>query len=74
MTQTLSVCWVSLRATGKAIGLSETWAYSIIKQVGNYGESFERNVGKNTPLKLARGLNGLWTAGKNGLMYAPPLK
>ncbi len=63
-----------IKGNGKAIGLTETWAYNIIKQVGNYGESFERNVGKNTPLKLARGLNGLWTTGKNGLMYAPPLK
>ena len=63
-----------IKGNGKAIGLDESWAYNVIKQVGNYGESFERNVGKNTPLKLARGLNGLWTTGKNGLMYAPPLK
>ena len=63
-----------IKGNGKAIGLDETWAYNIIKQVGNYGEAFERNVGLKTPLKLARGLNGLWTSGKNGLMYAPPLK
>ena len=57
---------------GNALGLNENWAYNIIKQVGNYGESFERNVGMKTPLKLERGMNALWTRG--GLMYAPPLK
>jgi general L-amino acid transport system substrate-binding protein len=41
--------------------------YNVIKQVGNYGEIFERNVGPNTPLALERGLNDLWTRG--GLMY-----
>ena len=57
---------------GKALGLDEKYAYNIIKQVGNYGEIFERNVGKDTPLKLERGLNALWTNG--GLMYSPPFK
>jgi general L-amino acid transport system substrate-binding protein len=57
---------------GKALGLDEKWAYNIVKQVGNYGEVFERNVGKDTPLKLERGLNALWTDG--GLMYTPPFK
>jgi general L-amino acid transport system substrate-binding protein len=57
---------------GKALGLDEKWAYNMIKQVGNYGEIFERNVGKNTPLGLERGLNALWTNG--GLMYALPLR
>lgn len=57
---------------GKALGLSEKWAYNIIKQVGNYGEIFERNVGVNTPLKIERGLNAQWTDG--GLMYSPPFK
>ncbi|MBV6306856.1 amino acid ABC transporter substrate-binding protein [Candidimonas humi] len=56
---------------GKNMGVDEKWAYNIIKQVGNYGESFERNVGMGSPLKLQRGLNALWT--KGGLMYAPPL-
>jgi general L-amino acid transport system substrate-binding protein len=42
---------------GKALGLDEKWAYNIVKQNGNYGEIFERNVGKNTPLRLERGLN-----------------
>jgi general L-amino acid transport system substrate-binding protein len=57
---------------GKALGLDEKWAYNVIKQVGNYGEIFERNVGKDTPLGLERGLNALWTDG--GLMYAWPLR
>lgn len=57
---------------GKALGLDEKWAYNIIKQIGNYGEVFERNVGVNTPLMLERGLNALWTNG--GLMYSPPFK
>lgn len=57
---------------GASLGLDEKWAYNIIKQVGNYGEVFERNVGMNTTLKLERGLNALWTNG--GLMYSPPFK
>ncbi len=57
---------------GKALGLDDKWAYNIIKQVGNYGEIFERNVGVNTPLGLERGLNALWT--KGGLMYAAPFR
>jgi general L-amino acid transport system substrate-binding protein len=52
---------------GKALGIDEKWAYNIIKQVGNYGEIFERNVGKNTQLGLERGLNALWNQG--GIMY-----
>jgi general L-amino acid transport system substrate-binding protein len=55
---------------GKDLGLDNHWTYSLIKQVGNYGEVFERNVGKSSPLKLERGLNDLWTRG--GLLYAPP--
>ena len=57
---------------GKDLGLEENWAYNIVKQVGNYGEVFERNVGVKTPLMLERGLNALWTNG--GLMYSPPFK
>ncbi|RYC17410.1 amino acid ABC transporter substrate-binding protein [Ciceribacter ferrooxidans] len=57
---------------GKDLGLDEKWAYNIIKQVGNYGESFERNVGAGSPLKIERGLNALWT--KGGLQYAPPIR
>ena len=59
-------------SNGKALGLVEKWAYNIVKQVGNYGEVFERNVGVNTPLKLKLGLNALWK--DCGLMYAPPFK
>ena len=57
---------------GKALGVDEKWVYNIIKQVGNYGESFDRNVGKDSALKIDRGLNKLWTQG--GLQYAPPIR
>jgi general L-amino acid transport system substrate-binding protein len=57
---------------GKALGVDEKWAYNVVKQVGNYGEVFERNVGKNTALGLERGLNALWTQG--GLMIAMPFR
>jgi general L-amino acid transport system substrate-binding protein len=57
---------------GKALGLDEKWAFNIVKQVGNYGEVFDRNVGPKTPLKLERGLNDLWTRG--GLMYSFPFR
>jgi general L-amino acid transport system substrate-binding protein len=57
---------------GKALGLDEKWAYNAIRSVGNYGEIFERNVGKDSPLKLDRGINDLWTRG--GLMYAIPIR
>ena len=57
---------------GKALGVDEKWVYNIVKQVGNYGESFDRNVGKDSPLKIDRGLNKLWTQG--GLQYAPPIR
>ena len=57
---------------GEYLHLDKKWAYRIIKQVGNYGESFERNVGKGSPLKIKRGLNALWKNG--GLQYAPPFR
>jgi general L-amino acid transport system substrate-binding protein len=57
---------------GEQLGLSNAWAYQIVKHVGNYGESFERNVGQGSPLKISRGLNALWT--KGGLQYAPPVR
>lgn len=57
---------------GKSIGTDAQWAYRVIKQVGNYGEVFERHVGKKTPLKLDRGQNALWNNG--GLQYAPPIR
>ncbi len=57
---------------GAGLGLTNDWAYRIIKAVGNYGESFERNVGMGSPIKIRRGLNALWTQG--GLQYAPPVR
>lgn len=57
---------------GKDFGLANDWMATVIKQVGNYGEIFERNVGKDSPLKIARGLNALWNQG--GLQYAPPVR
>ena len=57
---------------GAELGLSNDWAYQIIKQVGNYSEIFERNIGVNTPLGISRGLNALWT--KGGLLYSPPFR
>ena len=57
---------------GKMIKLDKNWSYRIIKQVGNYGESFEANLGPKTPLGLSRGINNLWT--KGGLLIAPPVR
>jgi general L-amino acid transport system substrate-binding protein len=57
---------------GQSLGLTNDWAYRIIEAVGNYGESFERNVGQGSPLKIARGLNALWT--KGGLQYGLPVR
>jgi general L-amino acid transport system substrate-binding protein len=57
---------------GAALGVGEKWAYAIIKRIGNYGEVFERNVGRDSPIGLERGLNRPWTDG--GLMFAPPLR
>lgn len=58
--------------TGENLGLDAKWAYNIIKNVGNYGESFKRNVGMGSPLKIDRGLNKLWTQG--GLQYGVPIR
>jgi general L-amino acid transport system substrate-binding protein len=57
---------------GKALGLSEDWFYNIVKQVGNYGEVYERNIGQGSALKFPRGINGLW--GKGGVMLPLPLR
>ena len=57
---------------GKQLGLDNQWAYRIIKQVGNYGEVFDRNLGSKSPLKIERGLNALWT--DKGLQYSPPIR
>jgi general L-amino acid transport system substrate-binding protein len=57
---------------GKGLGIRDDWGYQIVKQVGNYGELFESNVGKGSPLKISRGVNALWS--KGGFMYAPPIR
>ncbi len=58
--------------TGKLLGLDKEWMFRVIKNVGNYGESFERNVGPASALKLPRGVNNQWN--KGGLMYAHPVR
>jgi len=57
---------------GERIGLTKDWAARIIRHVGNYGESFERNVGAGSKLNIDRGLNKLWS--KGGIQYAPPIR
>jgi len=57
---------------GESLGLSNAWVVQIVKGVGNYEEIFERNVGPNTPIQLARSSNALWS--KGGLQYAPPIR
>ncbi len=57
---------------GADLGLGEDWVVNVIKGVGNYGEIFERNIGSGSPLKIARGLNALWS--KGGLQYAAPIR
>ncbi len=57
---------------GEQLGLTKDWVYRIVKYVGNYGEVFERNLGQSSPLKVARGLNALWT--KGGIQFGPPVR
>ena len=57
---------------GQLLGLPNEFCYDIITQVGNYGESYDRNVGPDTPLGLERGINALWTDG--GVLYAAPFR
>jgi general L-amino acid transport system substrate-binding protein len=57
---------------GEQLGLTKDWVVRIVKAVGNYGESFERNVGAGSPLGIARGVNNLWN--KGGIQYAPPIR
>jgi general L-amino acid transport system substrate-binding protein len=57
---------------GEQAGLTRDWAVRIVRQVGNYGEVFERNVGTESRLGIPRGLNHLWTTG--GILYAPPIR
>ena len=59
-------------AFGEQLGLTKDWAVRIVRLVGNYGETFDRNVGAGSPLKIERGLNRLWT--KGGIQYAPPVR
>jgi general L-amino acid transport system substrate-binding protein len=57
---------------GEQLGLTKDWVSRIVKSVGNYGESFDRNVGAGSKLGIARGLNNLWN--KGGIQYAPPIR
>ncbi|WP_449396092.1 amino acid ABC transporter substrate-binding protein [Devosia riboflavina] len=57
---------------GTPLGVTKDWAYQIIKTVGNYAETYDRNVGPSTPIGLERGLNALWKDG--GIQYAPPIR
>jgi general L-amino acid transport system substrate-binding protein len=57
---------------GEQLGLTNDWVVRIVRGVGNYGEVFDRNLGPGSRLKIARGLNALWT--KGGLQYAPPIR
>ena len=57
---------------GENLGVPNEWAYNIVKGVGNYGESFDANVGPDTPLGISRGVNALWS--KGGFQYAPPIR
>ena len=57
---------------GAMLGLDADWAMKAIAAGGNYGELFEKNIGENTPIGLARGLNAQWTEG--GLIYSPPFR
>ncbi len=57
---------------GEDVGLANDWMVDVIRAVGNYGEIFDRNIGPDTPLKIQRGMNALWT--KGGLQYAPPVR
>ena len=57
---------------GEQLGLTKDWVVRIVRAVGNYGESFERNVGVNSPLQISRGINRLWS--KGGIQYAPPVR
>ncbi len=68
----LGVTKADTGAYGSWLGLDDDWAYQIIKQVGNYSESFEKHIGVNTPINIARGLNALYKDG--GILYAPPFR
>ena len=57
---------------GEQLGLTKDWVARIVRQVGNYGEIYERNVGTDSKLGNPRGLNQLWS--KGGIQYAPPIR
>ncbi|MNI93189.1 General L-amino acid-binding periplasmic protein AapJ precursor [compost metagenome] len=57
---------------GKDLNLPNDWVVKIVSQVGNYGESFDRNLGEGSDMKIKRGLNALWNQG--GLQYGPPVR
>lgn len=59
---------------GRMLSLRDDWAFQILRQVGDYGAIFERNIGLATPIGLARGQNALWNATPPGLMIAPPMR
>jgi general L-amino acid transport system substrate-binding protein len=61
-------------AIGEQLGLTKDWVARIVKATGNYGEVFDRNVGAGSKLGIARGLNELWSKGKGGIQYAPPIR
>ena len=63
---------VATLSLGTDLGLDNAWVANIVKATGNYGEIFERNVGQGSPLKIARGVNALWT--KGGLQYGMPVR
>ncbi|QGZ37214.1 transporter substrate-binding domain-containing protein [Stappia indica] len=57
---------------GKSLGLTNDWVARIVRHVGNYGESFDRNLGTGSPMQLPRGVNALWSQG--GIQFAPPIR
>ncbi|WP_300270529.1 amino acid ABC transporter substrate-binding protein [Halomonas sp.] len=57
---------------GEQLGISNDWAYNIVKHVGNYGEVFAATVGEDSPMQISRGMNALWNEG--GILYAPPVR
>ena len=57
---------------GGMLGLDSKWAYNVVKEVGNYGEVFEKYIGSKTPIGLERGVNAQYKNG--GLIYAPPMR
>jgi len=59
---------------GRMLSMRDDWAFQILRQVGNYGEIFNRNIGASTPVGLDRGENALWNATPPGLMIAPPMR